>query len=84
MGDIATDFYLMSTWQNVISQATSDSKRREKEESHTGSDTTSAKNNSNKRTPSFDELRAGYDDDDTDTSAPGELKIICEPPSISW
>lgn len=82
MGDIATDFYLMAAWQNVISQATSDTKREEK--SHTKSDTASAKNNGNKRTPSFDELRAGYDDDDTDTSAPGELKIICEPPSISW
>lgn len=81
MSDLATDFYLMSTWQNVISQATRDS--RHEEESHTKSDTTSAKNNGNKRTPSFDELRAGYDDD-TDTSAPGELKIICEPPSISW
>lgn len=83
MSDIATDFYLMSAWQNVISQSTQDAKRREEEESHTKSDTTSAKNNGNKRTPSFDELRAGYDDD-TDTSAPGELKIICEPPSISW
>lgn len=81
MGDIATDFYLMSTWQNVISQTTNDSKREEK--SHTKSDTTSAKNNGNKRIPSFDELRAGYDDD-ADTLAPGELKIICEPPSISW
>ena len=81
MSDLATDFYLMSTWQNVISQATRDS--RHEEESHTKSDTASAKNNGNKHTPSFDELRAGYDDD-TDTSAPGELKIICEPPSISW
>lgn len=41
MGDIATDFYLMAAWQNVISQATSDVKREE--ESHIGSDTTSAK-----------------------------------------
>lgn len=63
MCDLATDFYLMSAWQSVIRSAINDTKRREEEESHTKSDTTSAENNGNKRTPSFDELRAGYDDD---------------------
>lgn len=75
-----TDFYLMSAWQNVIQSAIDDTKREE--ESHTKSDTTSAENNGNKRIPSFDELRAGYDDD-TNTSTPYELKTICESPSIS-
>lgn len=84
MCDLATDFYLMSAWQNVIQSAIDDTKRREEEESHTKSDTTSAAHNGNKRTPSFDELRAGYDDDDTDTSTPYELKTVCESPNISW
>lgn len=83
MCDMATNFYLMSTWQNVISQSVHDAKRREEEESHTKSNTASTENNGNKRTPSFDELRAGYDADDTDTSTPYELKTICEPPNVS-
>lgn len=61
MGDIATDFYLMSAWQNVISQATSDS--RHEEESHTKSDKKSTKNN-DRHIPSFDEINAGYYDDE--------------------
>lgn len=61
MCDLATDFYLMSAWQNVISQATRDSKREE--ESHAKSDKKSTKNN-DRHIPSFDEINAGYYDDE--------------------
>lgn len=61
MCDLATDFYLMSTWQNVMRSAIDDTKREE--ESHVKSDKKTTADNDNKRTPSFDELRAGYGDD---------------------
>ena len=61
MCDIATDFYLMSAWQSVMRSAIDDTKHEEKP--HVKSDKKSTTDNSNKRTPSFDELRAGYDDD---------------------
>ena len=61
MSDIATDFYLMSAWQNVIRSAIDDTKREE--ESHVKSDKKTTAHNDDKRTPSFDELQAGYDDD---------------------
>lgn len=80
MCDLATDFYLMSAWQNVIQSAIDDTKREE--ESHVKSDKKTTAHNDNKLTPSFDELRAGYDDD-TNTSTPYELKTICESPNIS-
>lgn len=67
-----TDFYLMSAWQNVIRSAIDDTKHEEKP--HVKSDKKSTANNNNKRTPSFDELRAGYYDDDIDIPTLDELK----------
>lgn len=61
MSDIATDFYLMSAWQNVIRSTIDDTKREE--ESHVKSDKKTAAHNDNKRIPSFDEINAGYGDD---------------------
>lgn len=72
MCDLATDFYLMSAWQNVIQSAIDDTKREE--ESHVKSDKKTTAHNDNKRTPSFDKLRAGYYDDDTDIPTLDELK----------
>lgn len=72
MCDLATDFYLMSAWQNVIQSAIDDTKHEEK--SHVKSDKKSTTDNGNERTPSFDELRAGYYDDDIDIPTLDELK----------
>lgn len=61
MSDIATDFYLMSAWQSVIRSAIDDTKREE--ESHVKSGKKTTAHNDDKRTPSFDEINAGYYDD---------------------
>lgn len=62
MSDIATDFYLMSAWQSVMRSAIDDTKREE--ESHVKSDKKTTAHNDNKRIPSFDEINAGYYDDE--------------------
>lgn len=62
MCDMATDFYLMSTWQSVIRSAIGDTKHEE--ESHVKSDKKTTAHNDNKRIPSFDEINAGYYDDE--------------------
>lgn len=72
MCDLAADFYLMSAWQSVMQSAIDDTKREE--ESHVKSDKKSTTDNGNKRTPSFDELRAGYYDNDIDIPTLDELK----------
>lgn len=72
MSDIATDFYLMSAWQSVIRSAIDDTKHEE--ESHVKSDKKTTAHNGNKRIPSFDEINAGYYDDDMDIPTLDELK----------
>lgn len=72
MCDLATDFYLMSAWQSVMRSAIDDTKHEEK--THTKSDKKTTIHNDNKRNPSFDELRAGYNDDDIDIPTLDELK----------
>lgn len=67
-----TDFYLMSAWQSVIRSAIDDTKREE--ESHVKSDKKTTAHNDNKRIPSFDEINAGYYDDDMDIPTLDELK----------
>lgn len=72
MSDIATDFYLISACQSVIRSAIDDTKREE--ESHVKNDKKTTAHNDNKRIPSFDEINAGYYDDDMDIPTLDELK----------